>query len=65
MKEQKEKDRLIPEIDKYKRLIEETKLDIFNNDKQIAKEQDKSTELKSKINVLENKKDTLREETER
>ena len=65
MKEQKEKDRLIPEIDKYKRLIEETKLDIFNNDKQITKEQDKSTELKSKINVLENKKDTLREETER
>jgi len=65
MKEQKEKDRLIPEIEKYKRLIMETELDIVNNDKWISKEQNKSAELKEKINTLETKKDTLREENEK
>ena len=65
LKEEKEKDRLIPEIEKYKRLIMETELDILNNDKAIAKEQDKAVDLKDKINSLEKKKDIKREENEK
>jgi len=37
-KTQNEKDRLLPEIEKYKRLIMEMELDIVNNDKVIVKE---------------------------
>lgn len=65
MKEQKEKDRLIPEIERYKKLIMETELAITNNNKAIAQEQEKAIDLKDKINTLETKKELKREENER
>jgi len=61
-KEKNEKDRLLPEIEKYKRLIMEMELDIINNDKVIAKETNSNAELNKKIDDLEGKKDNLREE---
>jgi len=61
-KEKNEKDRLLPEIEKYRNLILEMEKDIIKNNDTIAKENNDNTELNKKIEDLEGKKDTLREE---
>ena len=61
-KKKNEQDRLLPEIEKYKRLIMEILLDQKNNEKTIATETAKNGELNKKIEDLEGKKDELREE---
>lgn len=65
MKEQREKDRLVPEIEKYRALIKGIEMDIVTNDESIQKEGNKSKDLKVRISDLESKKEALREENER
>ena len=61
-KEKNEKDRLLPEIEKYRNLILEMEKDIIKNNDTIAKENDNNADLNKKIEDLEGKKETLREE---
>ena len=60
MKEQREKDRLIPEIERYRKMIEMMKLDIINNETAIEKEQERTIELEVKNEALENTKEELK-----
>ena len=62
MKEQNERERLIPEIERYEKMIEDMKKSILNNEAAVEKEQARTEELNEKNQVLENKKDELREE---
>ena len=64
MKKKQEKDKLIPEIERYRKLISEAHLAIKQNDIQIEKESQKSVELTSKIEELDTKKEELKEEFE-
>jgi chromosome segregation ATPase len=61
-KVENETNRLLPEIEKYKRLIMDIELDKINNNKVIAKETEKNGDLNKRIEELEEKKDELREE---
>ena len=61
-KEKNEKDRLLPEIEKYRNLILEMEKDIIKNNDTIAKENENNADLNKKIEDLEGKKETLREE---
>ena len=61
MKVQREKDKLIPEIEKYQQMIEAMHREIADNEVSIQKETEKTEELNELIVEKENKKDDLRE----
>lgn len=65
MREAKEKERLAPEIERLKRLIDLTKLDIHNNENWINKEMEKTKDLNEQIEELDKKKEVTREEQEK
>ena len=62
MKEQREKERLLPEIDRYRRLIDDVHKQIETNETCIEKENQKTVDLEEYNLKLENQKDDLREE---
>lgn len=53
MKEQNERDRLRPEIVRFEEMIKQMQLQIEDGSKSIEKEEEKNTELTSKIESLE------------
>lgn len=61
-KKKDDKDRLMPEIEHYKRLIEDLKKQRVQNDDQIEKEKEKTMQLTEINTKLESKKDGLRED---
>ena len=62
MKEQREKERLLPEIERFKQLIDSTHKSIADNEASIEKENQKTIDLEDHNAKQDNNKDELREQ---
>jgi chromosome segregation ATPase len=58
--EERERARLVPEIERYREMIEKAKRDISTNEQELEREAERETDLQVKVEKLEEQREELK-----